>query len=284
MDTKKLILVGVLGVVAVGAFLQLQKLSAPAPVTNPVATTAPQPIVKEVNYVKVLVAALDIPMGTRVTPDHLQWTKWPNEDGTLSENLIDDVSRPGAIEELNTAVARTAIYSGEPIIQRKLVLTGERGQMSALLKPGMRAIATRISVDSAAGGFIKPGDRVDVVMTTQLRNEIQANGTGTTQYVSSTVFENVHVLAIDQIYGDGPEGSATVVGSTALLELSQDDSEALIEAQSTGDLSLLLRGLENRRVSFVPSAATVDRKETGKVTSMTIYRDGRSQQVAIQGQ
>ncbi|NNC35937.1 MAG: Flp pilus assembly protein CpaB [Acidimicrobiales bacterium] len=282
MDTKKLILVGVLGVVAVGAFLQLQKISTPAPVVNPVQAATPQPIVEEVNYVKVLVAALDVPMGTRVTPDHLQWTKWPNE--ALSENLIDDVNRPGAIEELNTAVARTAIYAGEPIVQRKLVLSGDRGQMSALLKPGMRAIATRISVDSAAGGFIKPGDRVDVVLTTQLKNEVQTAGPATNQYISKTVFENVHVLAIDQIFGDGPEGAATVVGSTALLELSQNDSEALIEAQSTGDLSLILRGLENRRVGFIPSAATVDRKETGQVTSMTIYRDGRTQQVAIQGQ
>lgn len=282
MDTKKLILVGVLGVVAVGAFLQLQKLSTPPPVVDPTPTAAVQPIVAEVNYVKVLVAATDIPMGSRVTPDSLQWTKWPNE--ALSENLIDDVSRPGALDELNTAVARTAIYAGEPIVQRKLVLSGDRGQMSALLKPGMRAIATRISVDSAAGGFIQPGDRVDVVLTVQLKNDNQVGGNNQNNYVAKTVFENVHVLAIDQVFGDTPDGQAAVVGSTALLELSQDDSEVLIEAQSTGDLSLILRGLENRRPSFVPSAATVDRKTTGSVSSMTIYRNGRTQQVSIQGQ
>jgi len=282
MDTKKLILVGVLGVVAVGAFLQLQKLSTPPPVADPTPTATLQPIVAEVNYVKVLVAATDIPMGSRVSPDNLQWTKWPNE--ALSENLIDDVARPGALDELNTAVARTAIYAGEPIVQRKLVLSGDRGQMSALLKPGMRAIATRISVDSAAGGFIQPGDRVDVVLTVQLKNDNAAGGNNQNNYVAKTVFENVHVLAIDQVFGDTPDGQAAVVGSTALLELSQDDSEVLIEAQSTGDLSLILRGLENRRPGFVPSAATVDRKTTGSVSSMTIYRDGRAQQVSIQGQ
>jgi len=279
MDTK---IVGVLGVVAVGAFLQLQKLSTPPPVVDPTPTAAVQPIVAEVNYVKVLVAATDIPMGSRVTPDSLQWTKWPNE--ALSENLIDDVSRPEALDELNTAVARTAIYAGEPIVQRKLVLSGDRGQMSALLKPGMRAIATRISVDSAAGGFIQPGDRVDVVLTVQLKNENQVGGNNQNNYVAKTIFENVHVLAIDQVYGDTPEDQAFVVGSTALLELSQDDTEVLIEAQSTGDLSLILRGLENRRVGFVPSAATVDRKKSGSVSSMTVYRNGRTQQVSIQGQ
>ena len=282
MDTKKLILVGVLGVVAVGAFLQLQKLSAPVPVQDPVATQVPAQIISEVSYAKVLVAAADIPMGTRVVPDHLNWVKWPKE--AISENLISDDTRPGAIEELTTSVARTAIYAGEPIVQRKLVLTGDRGQMSALLKPGMRAIATRISVDSAAGGFIQPGDRVDVVLTTQIKNDGQAGGAATNQYLAETIFENVHVLAIDQVFGDTPDGQAAVVGSTALMELSRSDSEVLIEAQSRGDLSLILRGLENRRVGFVPSAATTDRKKSGAVTSMTIYRNGTSQQVAIQGQ
>lgn len=282
MEPKKLILVGVLGVVAVGAYLQLQRLTAPPPPVDLVQSQAPQQIISEVDYVKVLVASIDIPMGSRVNPDSLEWIKWPNE--ALSENLIDDVSRPGALEDLNTAVARTAIYAGEPIVQRKLVLSGDRGQMSALLKPGMRAIATRISVDSAAGGFIQPGDRVDVVLTVQIKNEVQTGASTQNYYVAHTIFENVHVLAIDQVYGDTPEGQAAVVGSTALLELSRDDSEILIEAQSTGDLSLILRGLENRRVAFVPSAATIDRNEAGPVTSMTVYRDGTSQQVSIQGQ
>ena len=281
MDTKKLILVGVLGVVAVGAFLQLQKLSAPVPVQDPIANQAPQQIIKEVSYTQVLVAVADIPMGSRVTPDHLDWVKWPKD--AMLDNLITDDVREGAIEEFNTAVARTAIYAGEPIVQRKLVLTGERGQMSALLKPGMRAIATRISVDSAAGGFIQPGDRVDVVLTTQIKTE-GAAAAGANQYLAETIFENVHVLAIDQVFGDIVDGQASVVGSTALMELSQADSEVLIEAQSRGDLSLILRGLENRRVGFVPSAATTDRKKSGAVTSMTIYRNGSSQQVAIQGQ
>ena len=276
MDTKRLLLIGGLGVVAFVGFLQLKKLSTPAPA--PVVQQSQPKVISNIKYVDVLVADLDIPMGTRLTPEHMAWKKWPAE--ALTENLIDNETRENALEELDTAVARTAIYAGEPIIQRKVVLTGERGQMSALLDPGLRAIATRISVDSAAGGFIQPGDRVDVVLTTQVKNE----GGGGNQYIAETIFENVHILAIDQTYGQTPEGQAYVVGSTALMELSQSDSEVLIEAQSRGDLSLTLRGLETRRPAFIPSMATTDRKKSSAVTSMTIYRAGQSQQVARQGQ
>jgi pilus assembly protein CpaB len=282
MDTKRILLVGGLGVVALVGFLQLQKLSTPAPV--PVQTVERnEPVITTAKTVDIIVAILDIPMGTRITPEHITWKKWPEE--ALTENLIDNISRPDALAELNTAVTRQTIYAGEPIVQRKVVLSGERGQMSALLKPGMRAIATRISVDSAAGGFIKPNDRVDIVLTTQLKTDVP-NNTANTQsaYLATTIFENVHVLAIDQTYGQGPDGQATVVGSTALLELSQSDAEALIEAQSKGDMSMTLRGLENRRVAFIPSMATTDRKKSGAVTSMTIHRNGQSSQVAIQGQ
>jgi pilus assembly protein CpaB len=259
----------------------LKKISTPAPQTTPVVQQTAPAAVPAINYVDILVAAADIPMGSRITAEHLAWRKWPAE--ALTPNLIDSTTRPGALEELNSAVARTSIYAGEPIVQRKVVISGDRSQMSALLKPGMRAIATRISVDSAAGGFIQPGDRVDIVLTTQIKNELQGSG-GSNEYLATTIFENVHVLAIDQTFGQTPDGQATVVGSTALLELSQSDSELLVEAQSKGDLSMTLRGLENRRPSFIPSAASTERKKSGAVTSMTIYRDGKSQQVAIRGQ
>lgn len=282
MDTKKLLLVGGLGVVGIIAFLQLQKLSAPAPVAEPVATAEPT-VINAVDYAEILVAANDIPFGSRITQEQLAWRKWPAE--ALTPNLIDNNSRPAALEEFVTAVARTSIYAGEPLVQGKVVMAGDRGQMSAILKPGLRAIATRISVDSAAGGFIQPGDRVDVVLTTQLK---EAQNTGGAQannnYIATTIFENVHVLAIDQTFWKSPDGQASVVGSTATLELSQADAEILIEAQSKGDLSLTLRGLENRRPGFIPSAATTERKESGVVTSMTIVRNGQSQQVSVQGQ
>ncbi len=276
MDTKRLLLIGGLGVVAIVGFLQLQKLTTPQP-----AQQTRTPVVQKVStveYVDILIARVDIPLGGRLNPEIISWKKWPAE--ALSESMIDNVSHPQAMEKYTKAVTRTPIYAGEPILSRKVVHSGERGQMSALLRPGMRAISTRINVESAAGGFIQPGDRVDVVLT----SKATIGGAVGRNYVSSTIFENVKVLAIGQTYGNTEDGTAYITGSTALLELSQDDSEVLIEAQSSGDLSLTLRGLENRRPAFVPSAATSEREKTGDITSLTVYRNGAPQQVAIQGQ
>lgn len=285
MEKKKIILLGGLGVIALGAFMVIQKMDNATPVA---ATTNNAPVIETVNtvsYVRVLTASVDIPMGTRISAEHLSWKEWPEE--ALNPSLVDERSQEHAVETYSGSVTRTAIYSGEPIMVRKLVQPGDRGAMAALLTPGMFAISTRISVDSAANGFIQPGDRVDVVLTTQIQPSLlqrQNNGANQTQYISETIFENVKVLAIDQNFSASSEGTPSIVGSTALLELSRTDSEVMIESQSKGELALLLRGLDTSRVSYVPSAATKKRKKSGNVTSMMIYRNGQPQRVAVSGQ
>ena len=285
MNTKKIILLAVLGVIAVIAFMMLKKITTPSP-PPPTATTE-APVVQEIStveYAEVLAAARDIPQGTRLTQDMLKWKKWPTE--ALETNLIDDQKYPQAMEDYTGAVTRVGLYEGEPIIARKLVKPGEKGQMAALLSPGMRAVAVRISTETAAGGFIQPGDRVDVILTTQLSNaRLQAGvNNNVNNYVSSTILENVKVLAIGQVSSQNPDGSPVYTGTPALLELSLSDAELLQEALARGEISLVLRGLDRRKPGYVPSAATTGRnKSTGQVSSMMIYRNGQKQQVAIQG-
>lgn len=283
MDTKKILLLGGLGVIAIVGSLLLKKMSTPPAAPQVVATAPVAEIISNVEYVDILVAALDIPRGTRLTPDYLQWKRWPAE--ALEPNLIDIQNQPQALEEFATAVTRADIFAGEPIMRQKVVQAGDRGLMAAILNPGMRAISTRITADTAAGGFIQPGDRVDVVLTTQLPRTMQTNmAGGQNNYVSNTIFENVPVLAIGQTSNQNPDGTAYIIGSTALLEMSQADAEVLTEAQSMGDISLILRGLNRQRLGFVPSAATTTRKKSsGSVRSLTIYRNGQKQQVSIQG-
>ena len=284
MDTKKILLLGGLGVIAVVGFLQLNKMSKPKPVV-PVATSEPvTQIVSNVEYVKVLAAAMDIPRGTRLTPDYLQWKQWPAE--ALEPNLVDDQTQPQALEEYTKAVTRADIFAGEPILRQKVVQAGDRGLMAALLNPGMRAISTRITADTAAGGFIQPGDRVDVVLTTQLPRMLNTQMANNNQnnYVSNTIFENVPVLAIGQTSNQAPDGTAYVIGSTALLEMSKADAEVLTEAQSKGDISLILRGLNRSGARFAQSAATKPREKAAtSVRALHIYRAGQKQQVSIQG-
>jgi len=279
MDKKRIILIAGLAVAAIVVFTQVKKLGATGPVEQ---TAAPAPIIQKVEYVDVLVAATNLSLGTRVSDQSVKWKQWPAE--ALTPALISSDVRPQAIEELESAIVRAPILEGEPVNENKLVRAGSSGVMAALLRPGMRAVTTRISVDTAAGGFIQPGDRVDIILT----QTVQPNRSGGSQsnqrnFTADTIFENVKVLAIDQTYSTQSVGSAAVIGSTATFEMSQADAELLQQSVSKGDLSLTLRGIM-RSSAPAKSAAKTEKKEVETESSLTVYRGGQPQQVAIRGQ
>jgi len=167
MDVRRIIIIaGMLGLAAV-LFIFVRGLGAPA--AAPVQVQQPVKVVQEVKYKDVLVARQDVIFGQRLVAEDLEWIQWPAETVNI-DNFITSDARPAAIEELTGTVTQAPIFTGEPIQARKLIDTGDRSVMSALLSPGMRAVTTRISVASAAGGFIKPGDRVDIILTRQLQD------------------------------------------------------------------------------------------------------------------
>ena len=156
--------------------------------------------------------------------------------------------------------------------------------MAALLNPGMRAVTTPISIESAAGGFIQPGDYVDIILTSRVQDNNNAfQNIRTERFVSTTIFENVHVLAIDQQHITLPENGATILGSTATFQLSQSDAEILQQAAQQGDLTLTLRGLSESRSGYVQSAAKI-KQEKNESSVISVYRNGTASQVAIRGQ
>ena len=280
MDKRRLFLIIGLLFFAGILFTLVQRLGAPAPT---VAAVAPETIVEKVEYDKILVASNDLSVGARVSASSVVWKQWPVE--ALTPSLISKKERPDAIEQMDRSIVRSAILAGEPMSENKLVKAGASGVMAALLKPGMRAVTTRISVDTAAGGFIQPGDKVDIILTQSLQAS-NVNGLNQNEriYTADTIFENVHVLAIDQTYSStSAQGGATVIGSTATFEMSQQDSELLQEAVSKGDLSLTLRGI-NRSGARAVSTAKTEKKQIETQSSLTVYRGGQPKQVAIRGQ
>lgn len=278
MERKKLILAGGLGVAAVGMFFFLESRNQPAPIQ----IAAPAPVVEQVEHEFVLVAIADMQRGSRVNAEMLDWKQWPAE--AVAPNFIIRESRPQAMEELADAVVRSDIYTGEPLNEAKLVRSGDSGLMAALLAPGMRAVTTRVSTDSAAGGFIMPGDKVDILLTKQLpRNPNQGQGRGATQYSSKTIFEDVKVLAMNQNYTTGPESPAALDSvSFATFELSPGDAEVLEAAAETGSISLVLRGLQPN--GLARTAAKIQLAEESSTGSVLVYRNGQQTQTAIQGQ
>ncbi|CDO59911.1 Flp pilus assembly protein RcpC/CpaB [Candidatus Phaeomarinobacter ectocarpi] len=190
---------------------------------------------------EVLVAARDLQVGAKVTPGDMRWQTWPTE--ALASGYVVKNQTPDAMIAMQGALVRSAMMQGEPITNGKVIDTTSAGFMAARLGKGMRAVSVAISPETGAGGFILPGDRVDVIVTHESRNDTGRDSI----VVSDTVLANVRVLAIDQAFGETNDdtGEKIAVGKTATLELTPKQAETLARSQAMGDLWLSLRSLED---------------------------------------
>lgn len=223
--------------------------------------TAPKPeaVVEKVEEptTEVLVAGRNLALGQRASSGDLRWQRWP--DAAMNPAYISRVARPAALEEYTGAVARSSLLSGEPVTDEKLVNLSGAGFMSALIEPGMRAIAVEITPQTSAGGFILPNDRVDLVDVNR----------------GQTVLKNVRVLAIDQRFSE--TGDQVVVGRTATLELTPAQVELVSVASNESRLALSLRSMGEKEVAG--DEIDMSGREGGSVVKIVRY--GVSQSVRV---
>ena len=246
MNKARLAVLAIALITAIGAAVLVSNMSGG---DQQVVVEAPK-----VETVKVLVAAKDINLGTLLTPADMVWHDWPKS--AVSNSLITQSTMPKATTDLKGATVRAPFVQGEPIISRKVIRPDQGGFMAAILPKGMRAISVKISVESGAGGFILPNDRVDLLLTRRVRIGGQSTRE---EHFTETVLKNVRILAIDQTFSDNGKGEQVVVGKTATLELLPEQAEILSLAEAMGDISLALRSIkENSNMSLseiVPQAA-----------------------------
>lgn len=215
---------------------------------------------------EVLVASKALTTGAIVNDDNFKWQSWPK-----------DSVFPGAIvRENNQKVADAAkgrlrrdMNASEPLTQVALTASGKGNVLAASMDPGMRAVAIKVSAESMVGGFISPGDRVDVIVTFQVRlsgPESEAAESKVNRHASETVLENVRVLAIDQM--SKKEDDKAKVGRTVTLEVSTKGAEKLSLASEMGELSLALRALGDETVT-----SARQRESTTDVELSTVLQD-----------
>ncbi|RYE46023.1 MAG: Flp pilus assembly protein CpaB [Hyphomicrobiales bacterium] len=213
--------------------------------------TAPQQVVVEgptqvieEKKAKVLVAKAPIGVGQRITAETIEWQDWP--EFAVRPEYISEAVLPDAPTKLLDAVARFEFFPGEPIIDKKLVHS-DQGYLSAVLTKGMRGVSVPVSADAAAGGFVLPNDRVDIVLS--------RGG------ISQTILSNVKVLAIGTRLGEAgttgekanpedPKADVFQGGTIATLELTPAQGEVIINASKIGVLSVALRSIAD----FKPSS------------------------------
>ena len=246
MNVKKIaLLVGAL-VIAVVTAVMAKNMFAGAGAQQ--AQAAPVPLGP-----KVLVAKKALPVGTIIDADSLAYQPWPKE---LVQNAYYAEGTPdGDAKSLLGTVVRNPITAGQPITRGSLIGPQDRGFLAAALGPGMRAITVPVNVTGSVAGFVFPGDRVDMVLT----QEVKGGGDGPALKVSETIVRNVRVLATDQRVAPSTneDGKVTVkTYSNVTIEVTPRIAEKVTVAQTLGNLSLSLRSIADNTAELERAVAS----------------------------
>ncbi|HEY6817164.1 MAG TPA: Flp pilus assembly protein CpaB [Croceibacterium sp.] len=246
MDRKKLVLLLGALVVAIGTALAARSMFAGAAAPQVEAAVAPAP---EPEGPKVLVAKRALPVGTIITADSIGYQLWPNE-------MVQDayfIDGEADMNKLLGTVVRYPITAGEPVTQGSLVSPGDRGFLAAALGAGMRAITVPVSEKTGVAGFIFPGDRIDLMLTSTV------SGEGDPLQTTETILRNLRVLATDQSTESSTgEDGKTVVNTfgSVTLEVTPRIAEKISVAQTIGTLSLSLRSIADNQSDLERALAT----------------------------
>ncbi len=207
---------------------------------------------------QIVVAAVDIELGSRINPQMLTTVAWPTS-AVPSGSFTD-------IKNLSERVVKVTIPRGDAVLDRKLAPAGTQGGLSAVISEGKRAMTVRVNDVIGVAGFALPGNFVDVMVNTQKQEK-----SGKDSQISLTVLEQVLVLAVAQ--EASRDDLKPKVVSAVTLELTPQDAEKLDLARSVGTLSLVLRNQldkENVATQGVTREQLLDMKTAAVVRLMEV--------------
>lgn len=184
--------------------------------------------------VRIVVAAKDLEVGSRLDKDALTLAEWPRSN--VPKGAFED------IKQLEGRVAVTRLVAGKPILAAELAAPGSGAGLVALISPGYRAMAVKVNEVIGVGGFILPETTVDVIGVNDRGSKASAK----------TILKRIKVLAVAQeTYTD--EGKAKVV-RTVTLQVKPREAEVLAAQLSKGGIHLVLRNPLDKEPAKVASA------------------------------
>lgn len=195
--------------------------------------------------ISILVASRDIAVGDELGKTNMQWAPWPEDSKFAGAIIREGEQKP---EDALKGRVRRGVSKGEPLRNAVVVEDTKGSFVAATISAGKRAVTVNVNAQSAVGGFINPGDAVDVILTYDVKvpNDDKLRKSAmmiVSKYSSETVLENLRVLAVDQ---DTKKTDAKI-GKTVTLEASPREAETLALASKMGVLSLALRPLGDDR-------------------------------------
>jgi pilus assembly protein CpaB len=210
------LVLGVITSVLVFSWLQSEKsrlLAAPLPTSK---------------NVQVLVANADISWGTKLTPEMMLMQEIP--PGAIPEGHFT------TLDAIKDRVLLVDVKRSEMLLESKLAPNGTTGGgVAAVTDVNKRAMSVKVDDVIGVAGFIKPADRVDVMVT------IEPMPGKPEHAVSKTILENVKVLAAGTQMERKGKDEEPVQVQVITVEVDVEEAEKLALASTQGRLRLALR-------------------------------------------
>jgi len=199
----------------------------------------------------IVVATGPLRFGTHITADNLREVTWPDE--AIPANTY------ATIAELTSGGKRIVLASiekNEPILRTKITGPGQKATLSAVIQDGMRAVTIRTNDVEGVGGFVLPGDHVDVLLTRQAERTAGTN---------DVVIQNAKVLAVDQLADDAAD--RPTVARAVTLEVDTVAAQKIALASSLGSLSLMLRRAGEQHMDATRRVTASDLAQTETIAT-----------------
>jgi pilus assembly protein CpaB len=197
---------------------------------------------KSLETTYVLVASTNLDKGSNLKEGNLKWQEWPK--AAVFKGAIERENADQKPEDVfSEGMIRRDVKAGEPIMETTLIPEKVDNFLSASLGEGKRAVAITVNAASSVGGFVTPGDYVDIILTYDLRLPSDKEIRNTAAEVVSkkavqTVLQNIKVIANDQ---NMTKQDKAKVSRTITVEVDLRQAEVLALAGTMGKLSLSLR-------------------------------------------
>jgi pilus assembly protein CpaB len=188
------------------------------------------------NVSDLVIAKVEIPLGTVLNPDHLDKVHIPK---TSMPELA--FAKP---EDLIGRVSINAIGPREPLTEYRLAPKGSLAGLAALVPEGYRAMAVKVDDEAGVAGLLSPGMLVDVISVVRTDT---SNREGT---AAKVVLQNIKVLATGQNMATPKEQVTPESVKSVTLLVTPSEAEKLVMASYETRLRLIVRNqTDNNSVS-----------------------------------
>jgi pilus assembly protein CpaB len=193
---------------------------------------------REAEMVDVVVALTRIPANTEIRANMLAWKKIPKEG--LHPDAVQN------LQDLQGRITANDIFAGEQVLWSRLLPQGTVPGLAYHIPEDKRAITVAVNEVIGVAGFIKPGDKVDVIATFDFDPP-----------QSATILQNVTILAIAQEMHSDADKDASL-STSVTFALSPNQAERLVLAESLGEIRLALRPPQAVGIASAQGTSTYD--------------------------